>query len=88
MEHCGASAVLGSPWRYQQINELIPFGPRSSTILVGADVHIKYKSKDSFGAVLIAQKPITIASYYNETHFQSWLGANKAFLSSSHGPQL
>ena len=62
--------------------------PRSSTIPVGADAHIKYKSKDSFGAVLIAQKPITLTSYNDETLFQSWLGTNKALLSALHGPQL
>ena len=55
---------------------------------MGVDAHIKYKSKDSFGAVLIAQKPITLTSYNDETLFQSWLSANRALLSSLHGPQL
>lgn len=63
-------------------------GNTPSTLPVGADARIKYKSKDSFGAVLIAQKPITLTSYNDETLFQLWLSANKALLSSSHGPQL
>ena len=65
-----------------------PFPARRNTIPMGADAHIKYKSKDSFGAVLIAQKPITLTSFNDEPLFQSWLSANKALLSSSHGPQL
>ena len=65
-----------------------PFPTRSNTIPIGADAHIKYKSKDSFGAVLIAQKPITLTSFKDEALFQSWLSANKALLSSSYGPQL
>ena len=38
--------------------------------------------------MLIAQKPITLTSYNDETLFQAWLSANKALLSLSHGPQL
>ena len=70
------------------ICKFIRLTPRSNTIPVGADVHIKYKSKRSFGAVLITQKPITLTSYNDETLFQSWLLANKSQLFSSHGPQL
>lgn len=84
MEHCSARESLwGSTNKGANL-----FPPRSSTIPVGADAHIKYKSKESFGAILIAQKPITLTSYNDETLFQSWLRVNKALLSSLHGPQL
>ena len=38
--------------------------------------------------MLITQKPITLTSFNDESLFQSWLSANRAALSSSHGPQL
>ncbi|KAL2040142.1 hypothetical protein N7G274_007045 [Stereocaulon virgatum] len=57
-------------------------------IPVGADAHIRYKSNNSFGAVLIAQKPITLTTYNDETLFRSWLHANRARLSLLHGHQL
>ncbi|KAK4692624.1 hypothetical protein P7C71_g4618, partial [Lecanoromycetidae sp. Uapishka_2] len=61
---------------------------RNVGLPVGADAHIKYKSNNSFGAVLMAQKPITLISYNDETLFNSWLRANRARLSLLHGHQL
>lgn len=65
-----------------------PFHIRSNTIPVGADAHIKYRSKHSFGAVLVTQKPITLTSFNDEILFESWLDSNKALLSLSYGSQL
>ena len=85
-----STAVLRGRWSLRVYTNHLAnsFHTRSNTIPIGADAHIKYKSKDSFGAVLIAQKPITLTSFNDEALFQSWLSANKALLSSSHGPQL
>lgn len=61
---------------------------RNVGLPVGVDGHITYKSKSSFGAVLMAQKPVTLTSYNDETLFNSWLRANRARLSLLHGHQL
>ncbi len=55
---------------------------------MGADAHIKYKSDKKFGAVLIAQKPVTLTSYDDETLFRSWLATNRSQLSSLYGAEL
>lgn len=55
---------------------------------VGADGHVQYKSDTKFGAILIAQKPITLTSYNDETLFQAWLRVNRARLCSLYGTEL
>lgn len=54
----------------------------------GAEVAIRYASKTRFGAVLIAQKPITLTSYNDETLFRHWIRTNHAKLAQLHGVEL
>jgi hypothetical protein len=53
-----------------------------------ANAHVKYTSKSSFGAVVIASKPVTMTGYYDERLFLAWLSANKEALASTYGNQL
>ena len=54
----------------------------------GASASVRYASKTKFGAVLIAQKPITLTSYNDETLFRHWLASNRAKLAELHGVEL
>ena len=55
---------------------------------MGADAHIKYQSKKSFGAVLIARNPVKVTAYNDECLFKQWIAENKAQLYSRFGHQL
>ena len=54
----------------------------------GAEAAIRYASKTRFGAVLIAQKPVTLTSYNDETLFRHWIRTNHAKLAQLHGVEL
>lgn len=54
----------------------------------GAEAAIRYASKTKFGAVLIAQKPVTLTSYNDETLFRHWIRTNHAKLAQLHGVEL
>lgn len=54
----------------------------------GAEASVRYASKTRFGAVLIAQKPITLTSYNDETLFRHWINNNRATLAQLHGVEL
>ncbi|KAB9006577.1 hypothetical protein FH972_026931 [Carpinus fangiana] len=53
-----------------------------------ASGHVKYASKSSFGAVVIASKPVTMTGYNDERLFLAWLAANKEKLMERYGTQL
>ena len=55
---------------------------------MGADAHVKYQSKKSFGAVLIARNPVKVTAYNDEYLFKEWIAENKAQLYSKFGHQL
>ncbi|KAG7006566.1 hypothetical protein G7Y79_00014g037410 [Physcia stellaris] len=57
-------------------------------IPVGADAHVKYQSKKSFGAVLIARNPVEVTAYNDESLFKEWIESNKAQLYQVYGHQL
>ena len=54
----------------------------------GAEAAIRYASKTRFGAVLIAQKPVTLTSFNDETLFRHWIRTNHAKLAQLHGVEL
>ena len=54
----------------------------------GVEAAIRYASKTRFGAVLIAQKPVTLTSYNDETLFRHWIRTNHAKLAQLHGVEL
>ena len=54
----------------------------------GAEAAIRYASKTRFGAILIAQKPVTLTSYNDETLFRHWIRTNHAKLAQLHGVEL
>lgn len=54
----------------------------------GAEASVRYASKTRFGAVLIAQKPVTLTSYNDETLFRRWINNNRAKLAQLHGVEL
>lgn len=55
---------------------------------MGADAHVKYQSKKSFGAVLIARNPVEVTAYNDESLFKEWIESNKAQLYQVYGHQL
>ena len=55
---------------------------------MGADAHVKYQSKKSFGAVLIARNPVEVTAYNDESLFKEWIENNKAQLYQVYGHQL
>ena len=55
---------------------------------MGADAHVKYQSKKSFGAVLIARNPVEVTAYNDECLFKQWIAENKAQLYRRFGHQL
>lgn len=55
---------------------------------MGADAHVKYQSRKSFGAVLIARNPVEVTAYNDECLFKEWIEDNKAQLYSRLGHQL
>lgn len=55
---------------------------------MGADAHVKYQSKKSFGAVLIARNPVEVTAYNDESLFKEWIESNKAQLYRTYGHQL
>ena len=57
-------------------------------IPVGADAHLKYSSKKSFGAVLIARNPVELTAYNDESLFKTWLEDNRSKLYETFGHQL
>ena len=59
-----------------------------SDLPAGAEAAIRYASKTKFGAVLIAQKPVTLTSYNDETLFRHWIRTNHAKLAQLHGVEL
>ena len=60
----------------------------SDGLPAGANATVRYASKTKFGAVLIAQKPVTLTSYNDETLFRHWLSKNRARLAQLHGVEL
>ena len=54
----------------------------------GADATVRYASKTSFGAILIAQKPVSLTSYNDETLFRHWINKNRPTLAKLHGVEL
>ena len=57
-------------------------------IPTGADAHVKYQSRKSFGAVLIARNPVEVTAYNDECLFEQWIEDNKAQLYNRFGHQL
>ena len=57
-------------------------------IPIGANAHVKFQSKKSFGAVLIARNPVEVTAYNDECLFKQWIAENKAQLYSRFGNQL
>ena len=55
---------------------------------MGADAHVKYQSRKSFGAVLIARNPVEVTAYNDECLFEQWIEDNKAQLYNRFGHQL
>ncbi|KAL8797282.1 MAG: hypothetical protein Q9195_000435 [Heterodermia aff. obscurata] len=65
-----------------------PFLNSDVGIPMGANAHVKYQSKKSFGAVLIARNPVEVTAYNDECLFKEWLEENKPQLYSRFGHQL
>lgn len=60
----------------------------SDGLPAGADASVRYSSKTNFGAILIAQKPVTLTSYNDETLFRHWINQNYSRLAQLHGVEL
>ena len=54
----------------------------------GANAAIRYTSKTNFGAILIAQTPVTLTSFNDETLFRHWINENYSMLALLHGVEL
>ena len=54
----------------------------------GANASVRYTSKTNFGAILIAQRPVTMISYNDETLFRHWINENYSRLAQLHGVEL
>lgn len=54
----------------------------------GANASVRYSSKTNFGAILIAQRPVTLISYNDETLFRHWINKNYSMLAQLHGVEL
>ena len=54
----------------------------------GGAASVRYTSKANFGAILIAQKPVTMISYNDETLFRHWINTNYSTLAQLHGVEL
>ena len=54
----------------------------------GATGQLRYQTRNKFGAVLMACKPISLVAYNAERLFLQWLDANRAQLYQLHGKQL
>ncbi|KAL8708278.1 MAG: hypothetical protein Q9220_006855 [cf. Caloplaca sp. 1 TL-2023] len=86
-------AELNIEWRPRTslgVREIVldATGESPSDLPAGGEASIRYVSKTRFGAILIAQKPVTLASYNDETLFRHWLNTNRAKLAQLHGVEL